>query len=162
MTTLLVLGLLLTPPAPASAATLATVSVATNAPGAVIPVNFPGLSMEYGHIANFFGTPGAPNNAFLQMVKNIGTGVLRIGGNSQDQYCWDAVSGCAHTITAANVAALFYASAQTGFPLIMGVNLNNYSASTALDYANALISNGLSAYPGSRLLGMEVGNESDL
>src|SRR5438105_7588134 len=86
---------------------LATVSVQTRALGRQIPKDFVGFSLEVSTagqgLARFvqggasgpaqaeyaLGTPGAPNLVFFQLMRNLGPGILRLGGNSHDNTCWD-------------------------------------------------------------------------
>ena len=93
-----------------SQATVATVTVQTEPLGAQIPKDFAGFSLEVStagqgigafapdgtkaasssQMAEYaLGTPAAPNEAFFQFMHNLGPGILRLGGNSQDNTCWD-------------------------------------------------------------------------
>ncbi len=146
-----------------SAQTMAAVTVTTNSLGTQIPVDFLGLSMEWQYAQDYFGTTSAPNNTFFQLMENLGTGVYRIGGNSTDEWCWDSgPSQCQHQMTAGMINSIFNASAKTGFGVIAGVNLTDGSTTNAVDTVTAFLNDGLNAYPGSKLIGAEIGNEPDL
>src|SRR5579875_1399593 len=93
---------------------VATVSVNTQQLGAEIPRDFLGFSNEVStagmglpapseqargnirppsdippdaQLAYVLGDPGAPNIGFFTMMKNLGPGVLRLGGNSENTPC---------------------------------------------------------------------------
>ncbi|MGH9402898.1 MAG: hypothetical protein ACRD2P_12415, partial [Terriglobia bacterium] len=95
-----------------SASPLATVSVETRPLGKEIPRDFVGFSLEVSTggqgLAAFkakqpggssdkvakegqyaLGRPGNPNTGFFHFMRNLGPGILRLGGNSQDNSCWD-------------------------------------------------------------------------
>jgi len=50
--------------------------------GGVVPENFVGLSVEWSLVERYMGPNARPG--FANLLKNLGTGVLRIGGSSQD------------------------------------------------------------------------------
>jgi hypothetical protein len=119
--------------------------------------------MEWQYAQDYFGTTAAPNNVFFQLMKNLGGGVVRIGGNSTDEWCWDSgPSECQHQLTSGMINSIFNASAQTGFGIIAGINLTDGSTTNTVDTAKAFVNYGLNAYPGSTLIGAEIGNEPDL
>ncbi len=143
---------------------LATVTVNNATLQNPIPSNFLGFSIEYGGgtIPNFFGTSSAPNNIFFQLARNLKNGVFRIGGNSQDRSCWDSgVTLCTQQIPVSWINGIFNGSAQTGFSVLVGLNLLSDDPGNATDYVEqGIIPDGLSI-PGAKLLGFEIGNESD-
>jgi hypothetical protein len=53
-----------------------------------IPEHFVGFSIEWSLIEQYMGPHARP--AFANLLRNLGTGVLRIGGSSQDQTPFDA------------------------------------------------------------------------
>jgi len=150
--------------ASAMAQTVAAVTVTTNSLGTQIPTDYLGFSCEWQFAQDFFGTTSSPNNHFFQLVKNLGNpGVFRIGGNSTDEWCWDSgPSECQNQMTAGMVNSIFNASAKTGFSVIAGVNLTDGSTTNAVDTVSAFVNDGLNAFPGSKLIGYEIGNEPDL
>ena len=62
-----------------------TALVEDNHPGYTIPQNFQGLSFETAILVDSPEFLNADNRVLIQMVKNLGGGVLRIGGNSSDE-----------------------------------------------------------------------------
>ncbi len=111
----------------------------------------------------FFGVPSHPNNVFFQFMRNLGPGTLRMGGSSQDQHCWDMnlapnPAGCYEPVSADDMQSYYYASAQTGWPVLLGLNLAQNSGT----WAAREIDEGIAAYstPAQRL-GVEIGNEPD-
>ncbi|MGD0774305.1 MAG: hypothetical protein ABSC05_15935 [Candidatus Solibacter sp.] len=83
---------------------IATVSVTVGQLGKRIPRDFDGFSIGIGSAQTYLGPASSPNLVFYQLLKNLGTGTIRLGSNSQDESCWDPEhaprpQGCAHTIT---------------------------------------------------------------
>lgn len=52
------------------------------APGSEIPAHYVGLSIEWSLVERYMGTNARPT--FVNLLRNLETGVLRIGGSSQD------------------------------------------------------------------------------
>ena len=145
--------------------TIATVQVGDcPADGRAVPSDYLGLSIEWGMVSRWFGTSGSqvvqPMVRLLQSISQA-PGVLRIGGNSEDGFTWapDAdISGNGAfngTISRGMVDALFEVARQSGWSVVLGMNLR------ADDPANAAA---LAAYVRSvdtshRLLAFEIGNE---
>ncbi len=146
---------------------LARIAVALDRPGTRIPSDFMGLSIEYPAVAAYLGvTPASPNTVFRHLLTNLGSGSLRVGGDSQDTSCWRPIGGhdspeCAFKITASLPQVVLSTAAATGWRALIGVNLavNNPSA------ARAYVTDGIlpsSISDASRLLGLEIGNEPDV
>jgi len=146
---------------------LATVRVDVDHLGKTVPSDFDGFSIEVDDAATMYlGPAGAPNLVFYQLLKNLGGGTIRIGGNSVDYSCWDPSraphpSRCHFTITEPELEGFFHASAATGWGLIVGVNLAQNGAAWALEYGKAVV-RASESITGSHLLGFEFGNEPDL
>src|SRR5215217_1217775 len=70
---------LLVPPV---AATSPRQPTAPEPPGGRIPSHFVGLSIEWSLVERYMGPEARP--VFANLLRNLGTGVLRIGGDSQD------------------------------------------------------------------------------
>ena len=81
----LLIAVMLAPPL-AAAATDVRVTVQADAPGSVIPADFLGLSYEPPLLATEHFD--AANRMMVQLLRNLGTGVLRFGGNSVDRTFW--------------------------------------------------------------------------
>ena len=59
-----------------------------DAAGAPVPPHFVGISVEWSLIEKYMNPAARP--AFANLLRNLGTGVLRIGGSSQDLVPFDA------------------------------------------------------------------------
>jgi hypothetical protein len=171
----------------AAQAPLATVSVPSMDLGNEIPRDFVGLSLEVsaagqglavppsnrqmgkpshpGAIyAYSLGEPGAPNTVFFKFMRNLGPGVLRLGGNSQDNTCWDPKAAphpdwCKGTIDASLMNLYAMAARESGWKLILGINLKQ----NAPDWARREVTEGVAKHiPARDIIGLEIGNEHDL
>lgn len=149
---------------------LAVVTLGASAPGATIPDDFLGLSLEWSGTRGF--SSSSPDARAVQLLANLGHGVLRIGGNSEDEACFSADGGiarmpdggvldgyCGIPITAQLARNLFATSAATGWPLILGLNLGIDDAGAALEVIHRAV---LPALDAGALRGLELGNEPDL
>ena len=78
----------------AAAALAITASMAAPAQAAArggdIPEHFVGVSIEWTLTDRYMGDGARP--AFANLLRNLGTGMLRIGGSSQDQVPFDAAA----------------------------------------------------------------------
>jgi hypothetical protein len=164
---MLLVTLALVSPLHCAAPKVATIAVDVDTLGRLIPRDFDGFSIEVDDAAQkYLGTASFPNLVFLQLLKNLGNGTIRIGGASQDYSCWNPEGapqpqGCIFVITSDVVQGFFKASAATGWPVIVGINLAQNSAEWALQYGIEVV-NAARAIPGSQLMGFEFGNEPDL
>jgi Glycosyl hydrolase family 79 C-terminal beta domain len=144
---------------PATEAT-ATVKVQPERPGRAIPADFLGLSYEAPVLAkeNF----DVQNQELMRLLSNLGTGVLRFGGNSVEFTYWSRkgkleVPGARAVITPQDLDRLFAFSKRTGWPVMLGLNLGHYDPQMAADEASYAVKRG-----GKDLLALEIGNEPDL
>jgi hypothetical protein len=142
-------------------AQVAAVNVTVGATGALIPANFTGYSLELEN-NGFLGNSTSPNTVFYQSMKNLGPGVLRMGGNSSDRWCWTAPPQpglCTGSIlTSTDIANYFFAASQTNWKVLMGNNLGQNSPSWSLtEVVNGIAANSTP----SQVLGLEIGNEPD-
>ncbi|HEY6937726.1 MAG TPA: hypothetical protein VI424_11270 [Terriglobales bacterium] len=161
---------------------MAAISVETKAPGRQIPQNFVGFSLEVSTagqgLARFaqggsnappravyaLGSSSAPNQGFLQLMRNLGPGILRLGGNSQDNTCWKPAAAphadrCQGELTSADFHLYSEAAKATGWRLIVGLNLKQNSSQWALSEVTQGIARELTP---QQVLGLEPGNEPDL
>jgi len=164
---------------------VATVSVETQPLGILIPKDFVGISLEVSTagqgigafapggettasappVAEYaLGTPEKPNEAFFQFMRNLGPGVLRMGGNSQDNTCWDPAAAphpdwCKAEISKADFALYSRAAKESGWRLIVGINLKQNSSEWALEEVTQALAPAIK--PGETV-GLEIGNEPDL
>lgn len=142
-------------------AQVASVNVTTGTTGKLIPANFAGYSLELEN-NGFLGNSSSPNTVFLQSMKNLGTGVLRMGGNSTDRWRWTSPpqSGlCTGSIlTSTDIANYFYAASQANWKILLGNNLGQNSATWSLgEVVNGIAPNSTA----SQVAGLEIGNEPD-
>jgi hypothetical protein len=152
----------------AQASTVAVASVDLT-PGRTIPPSFLGLSLEYRTVPIFTGTPAnGSNTVFNQLLANLtdnggGPISLRIGGNSEDESWWNPIgamqpAGVSYDVTPDWMAGLAASAAQTGSPLILGLNLGQGDPQVVVDLAQA----SLAALPDGSIAAFEIGNEPDL
>ncbi len=193
MRTLLVLGLALlvvrgarAQAAPGAGSPLATVSVDTRRLLSPIPRDFIGYSLEVSTAGQGIGAfqganaPGAaapaeqsvyalghrgsPNEGYFRLMRSLGAGILRLGGNSQDNSCWDKSAaphpeGCQAELDSADLALFAAASRTSGWPLIVGLNLKQNDSAWALREVTQGVAR---AIPRHVVFGLEPGNEPDL
>jgi hypothetical protein len=146
-------------------APLARVAIDVDRPGALIPPDFDGLSMEYPAVGAYLGaTTAYPNTVFRRLLSNLGRGSLRIGGDSQDTSCWNPAGrrsrrGCLFTFGPSLPRVIFSTVAATHWRALVGLNLALNDPSNALTYVRDGI---LPVATPVSLLGLEIGNEPDL
>jgi hypothetical protein len=164
---------------------LATVSVDTRRPGAAIPRDFIGYSLEVSTagqgIGSFqgatpfaagtaglsvyaLGRPEAPNQGYFHLMRNLGAGILRLGGNSQDNSCWDRAQAphpdaCEAALDSADLALWAAAARASGWKLIVGLNLKQNDPAWAVREVTEGIAR---AIPTRDVFALEPGNEPDL
>ena len=131
---------------------------ALTAPGFTIPANFLGLSFEAWDVTD---QARLTDPVLPRFITNLGAGILRYGGSTADQQCWNPTvrTTCPFggpTITNADLANIFAFSRATGWPVIYTVNLVNLMPDTAAAEVHAIKAAG-----GSALLAVEIGNEPD-
>lgn len=167
---------------------VATVHVDTQQLGAQIPKDFLGFSNEVStagmmlptpsseargkiqrpadvpadsQLAYVLGEPGAPNTVFYTMMRNLGPGLLRQGGNSQDLTCWDPSAAphpamCKGPITPGMLKLYSTAVGAAGWKMTLGLNLKQNSPRWALREVTQGVAKEI---PANQILGFEVGNE---
>jgi hypothetical protein len=161
-------------------APIATIHVQTAPLNLRIPKDYVGMSLEVSvagqglntnisahnprQIVYALGEPGSPNRDYFQFMRNLGAGVLRLGGNSQDNTCWDPAAAphperCKGTLTAANLQLWADAARATSWKLIVGLNLKQNSPDWALREVDEGVARIL---PRDRIIGLEIGNEPSL
>jgi hypothetical protein len=143
----------------APASPFAEVRVDAAASGPTIPTTFAGLSLEYNLV-----TQDLANPVFRQLMKNLGGGILRIGGDSGDRTCWHPPgttrpSWCQYPITPTTTRDLFAASEDTGWPVILGLNLGDYDPAATVTLLREGV---LPVARTSDFAALEIGNEPDL
>ncbi len=144
----------------------ATVLVDLGDLGRSVPADLVGLSLEYTLVGSYLGRePGQLNSTFKRLLRNLGTGTLRIGGGSTDTACWRTSTGtplpagCSIEISSNSLRIVAKTMQETGWRAILGVDLNHYSPATALDYARDGVA---VAFADGGLFGLQFGNEPNL
>jgi hypothetical protein len=132
----------------------------TSHPGTEIPDDFLGLSYEAPQINNRAFYPNV--TSYIQLLRNLGPGVLRFGGNSVEFTYYidngsDANEGAKDIIQPADLNRVFSFASDAGWKVILGLNLGHYDPQMAADEAAYA-----SANNNGSLLAFEIGNEPDL
>lgn len=120
-------------------------------PGAI------GLSVETQELAG--SDLSANNGSLVELMRLLGPGVLRIGGDSLDDSWWTsrgepAPAWASSTVTPADLVRLGDLLEVAGWRAILGVNLGHFDPARAADEARVA-----KHVLGAHLLGIEVGNE---
>lgn len=164
--------------ASSAAQNLATVTVDLDSLGKVIPGDFDGLSTQFSpSVENTYrgdasspiyvlGGARNPNRVFYQLMKNLGGGTLRSVDGYVSEVCWNPSEAphpdaCPFAMTDDFINGYVKASAETGWGILVAINLAQNSAPWALQFG-ARFAQAAKANPGSKLLGFEIGNEPDI
>ncbi len=138
-----------------------TVYIDQDHPGYTIPQTFEGLSFETGLLVDSPEFLNEHNQVLIQLIKNLGTGVLRIGGNSSDIIKWTDKPRSAETpensLTTTEIRRLTAFDRSIGWPVIFGLNLAQYDPSLAASEA-VYVSKSLR----NNLYTLQAGNEPDV
>jgi hypothetical protein len=143
-------------PVPTGALTDVHVSVLPTRSGAIGP-DFIGLSYEKSIVHGTLFS--AANTDMLGLLRAIGPGLLRIGGNSVDRTDWNP-NGSGQTsgeVAPADIRRLAGFLNSSGWRVLYGVNLGQSTPAAAaaeVAYAASVL--------GGSLSGIEIGNEPDL
>jgi hypothetical protein len=134
----------------------ASITVQPGNVGNPMPAGFGGFALSTNAlISNEFG-----NTNLAAYMRTLGsTGIIRVGGNSQDKTFWtssgeSAPSWSDGTVTPASLQSLAALVKSTGWRVILGVNLKHDDPARAADEAKHA-----QQTFGSSLLGIEIGNE---
>ena len=134
-----------------------TLTVASNHPDKSFSPGAIGLSVELDELET--GDLNLRRTSLVGLMRLLGPGVLRLGGNSLE-YAWWTSAGEAppawatSVIDPAELIALRKLLAATGWRVILGVDLGHFNATRAADEASVA-----RHILGSHLLGFEIGNE---
>ena len=147
---------------PAEQSVPVTVVVNQNQRGYRISPIFQGLSYETGLLAQGPGFLDENNTVLVQLIKNLGPGVLRIGGNTSDEINWigdaekvDSVSK--RMLNTDDIDRLSAFARAIHWPVIFGLNLGNNDAVAAANealYVHSKLQENLFAF--------QSGNEPDV
>ncbi len=135
----------------------ATLSIEANRPGREFALGAVGLSIEAGELAT--DDLSASHKSLVALLRLLGPGVLRVGGNALDSSWWTSSNEPPPTwatsvVTPADLIRLRRLLAATGWRVILGVDLGHFDPARAANEARVA-----EKILGSRLLGMEIGNE---
>jgi len=151
-----------------SASANALVAIQSGQPGTAIPADFLGFSFEKKILSIECFEPR--NTVLLNMFRNLGGGVLRVGANEGDTTFWSrtnvnlptSMKNIGYslkplTIGPASLDNLYAFSKQSGWRVIHCLNLGANDPAMAADEADYALQVG-----GSLVLALEVGNEPNL
>lgn len=155
----------------AAAALVLTAATATAAPAATQVITIDqtqvGPAFSTGSVGLSFeafdlSLPNFANGNLGQYLKTLGSSTIRVGGNTVDETFWTSTnetppSWSMATITPADLTALANLARNSGWKVILGVNLKHLDAPRAADEAAHAV-----AALGSSLRAIEIGNEPDL
>jgi hypothetical protein len=138
----------------------ATVALGDGPAGPAVPADFMGLSFEPPTIATPQFSP--TNEVLLRLIRNLGGGVLRFGGNHVEETFWSRRDGetfpkAKAVLRPADLDRLFAFSRQAGWPVILGLNLGASVPEMAADEAAYALEAGR-----EQLIAFEIGNEPEL
>lgn len=136
------------------------VTLDNSRPGATIPNTFEGLSFENGTFEKDAGFLNPNNKVLIQLLKNLGPGIIRMGGATSDLTAWTGRPRDAGTpensITTTDIDRLSAFSTATGWPVLFGLNLGENNTANAANEA-IYVSRSL----GANLYAFQSGNEPD-
>jgi len=135
-----------------------TITVDLSKQGLQIPKYFTGFSFEkYSLIKSAFFNGN--NTSFINLVKGLGHGMLRIGGGSVDDVQWtnNATTTKSFTMTGGDMYNFFAFAGATRWPVMYGVNL--HPATLSLSVAEIQY---LNSHFGNMVASLAMGNEPDL
>ena len=116
-----------------------TITLDESHPGYTIPTTFEGLSFETGILVDSPEFLNENNQVLIQLIKNLGPGVLRIGGNSSDLIKWSGIARTAETpaktLTTSEIDRLSAFDKAIGWPVLFGLNLGSGTAAIAANEA---------------------------
>ncbi|MHB8490788.1 MAG: glycosyl hydrolase family 79 C-terminal domain-containing protein [Solirubrobacteraceae bacterium] len=136
------------------------VTVGTGRPGAPIAGDFLGLSFEAAAVPQLAELAKGSN--MIELLRSLGSGVIRIGGLSADKYVAYGAAGSARppwareVISSADLEGVAALSRATGWRVLLTVNAAHEDpAGAALEARQAR------AILGGDLIGVAIGNEPD-
>lgn len=143
-----------------------TIILDTDHPTSTISPDFEGLSYEAWLLPRNPDYLNANNTVLVRMIKNLGSGVLRIGGNSSDETGWTGKARNGNpppntqpgkdSVSTTDIDHLAGFSQATGWKVIFGLNLGNNDIAASTDEAMYT-----SSKLGNNLLDLQIGNEPD-
>src|SRR5215213_2039788 len=145
--------------------------------GGDIPGHFVGVSIEWTLIDRYMGSNSRPG--FANLLRNLGSGLLRIGGSSQDQVPFDATAADSDEFVTPHDLARIRAtldrvdSGEAGTPnwvTVLGTAMAPPTSAfpwRSVDHAVAFVRDGVAPVFGDdagrrQVAGITLGNEPDL
>ena len=126
-----------------------------------VPAAFEGLSYETAILTQNPEVLNVNNKVLIQLIKNLGPGLLRIGGDTSDETFWTGGARNDGTgpdsITTSDVDRLAAFSTAIGWPVLFGLNFGSSSLATDID-ESLYVSSSLK----SNLYALQIGNEPDV
>lgn len=120
-----------------------TVAVDQNHPGYPIYPAFEGLSFETQILTKNPEYLNTNNNVLIQLIKNLGPGILRIGGDTSDEIDWTGAPRDANTpanvLTTSDIDRLAAFSRVSGWPVLFGLNLGSNHVGASVNEAELCI-----------------------
>lgn len=163
------------PPAAANDADVAVTFDPRYEQGGPVPAHFVGLSIEWSLVERYMAPSARP--AFVNLLRNLGTGVLRIGGSSQDVMPFDATAPNTNRVITPEDLSYIRATLDSVDPsdattppwgVVLGTAMSPPSASRPFvspEHARSFVQQGvMPAFSGAQrdVAGIELGNEPDL
>ncbi|MDB5138343.1 MAG: hypothetical protein JWR12_259 [Mucilaginibacter sp.] len=122
---------------------------------------FEGLSFETGVLSRNPEFLNINNKVFIQLIKNLGPGLFRIGGDTSDEIDWTGKARNPNTstdsLTTSDIDRLSAFSKVTGWPVLFGLNFGSNNITAASNEA-LYVNNSL----GNNLYALQAGNEPDI
>jgi hypothetical protein len=136
-----------------------TLHVNESTPGPTIPPDFLGLSYEKNVLALDHFKPS--NTAMVNLMRHLGTGVLRFGGNYVEITRWEpaatkSFSNEKSLISTREITELYQFARASGWNVIHGLNLGANDPEMAANEAAAALKAG-----GETLIAFGIGNEPE-
>jgi len=146
--------------------------------GGDVPQNFVGLSVEWSLVERYMGPAARPG--FANLLGNLGTGVLRIGGSSQDVMPFDATAPNTNQVITPEDLSFIRSTldrtnagdspaARPSWGTVLGTAMAPPSVKRPFvspEHAQRFVTEGVApAFPGAAardVVGIELGNEPDL
>jgi hypothetical protein len=136
--------------------------VTIGSPTEAVPADLLGFNLETSGLCNVLALDASRGSAYEQLYRNLGPGVLHLGGDSVDSSIWDApgTPSCSPTgtvLTQAETTSLFAFARRIGWRVLWGLPLATFNPAADAEEAAAV-----AAIGGQTLLGWTIGNEPDL
>jgi hypothetical protein len=143
-------------------------------PGGTISPRFVGLSLEWSLVERYMGPTARP--AFVNLLRNLGRGVLRIGGSSQDVMPFDPTAPNTNAVITPQDLSFVRATLDATEPehgppawrVVLGTAMSPPSDTRPFvspEHAHTFVTQGVDpAFAGAPddVAGIELGNEPDL